>query len=512
MAKRDLLSIDDLTRADVELILDTAESFLPILERDIKKVPTLRGRTIINMFYESSTRTLTSFELAAKRLSADTMNVQAAGSAVDKGESLKDTILTLSAYQPDIIVMRHPQIGACRLVSRYTAGQRHQRRRRQVPAPVAVPARPVHPAPGAGPRPRRSQGLDRRRHPAQPRGAQRHRGLPAAGHGRHRRRAAAAHPARRRDARRQGRVRPGRARRGRRRLPAAHADGAHAGGSQLHPLAARVLDALRHDPGAAAARAEGHAPRPDQPRHRDQPRDRRPPRHAHPRAGRERPGRAHGDPLPHDRRLRRTTATRGERHERSASGASRGGRRPAHPRRARRRPAWPGSTRSSTSSSARAASPRSARVSRRPPGCASSTPPASCCCRVSSTCTRTCARPGARTKKTSTTASAAAAAGGYVAVFGMANTDPVVDSAPLLEGLARQAAAEARVPTGFFAAVSRGLEGEQLTEMHELAAGRRRGLQRRRQAARHGAAPAPRAAVRQGHRPLRRRPRRRTTR
>ena len=120
MAKRDLLSIDDLTRAEAELILETAESFLPVLQRDIKKVPTLRGRTIINMFYESSTRTLTSFELAAKRLSADTMNVRAAGSAVDKGESLKDTILTLSAYQPDIIVMRHPQIGACRLASRYT--------------------------------------------------------------------------------------------------------------------------------------------------------------------------------------------------------------------------------------------------------------------------------------------------------------------------------------------------------------------------------------------------------
>jgi len=120
VAKRDLLSIDDLSRADVELILDTAESFLPVLKRDIKKVPTLRGRTIINMFYESSTRTLTSFELAAKRLSADTMNIKAAGSAVDKGESLKDTILTLSAYSPDIIVMRHPQIGAGRLASRYT--------------------------------------------------------------------------------------------------------------------------------------------------------------------------------------------------------------------------------------------------------------------------------------------------------------------------------------------------------------------------------------------------------
>jgi aspartate carbamoyltransferase catalytic subunit len=120
MAKRDLLSLDDLTRDDAELILDTAESFLPVLHREIKKVPTLRGRTIINLFYESSTRTLASFELAGKRLSADVMNVKAKGSSVDKGESLKDTILTLSAYSPDIIVMRHPQIGAGQLASAYT--------------------------------------------------------------------------------------------------------------------------------------------------------------------------------------------------------------------------------------------------------------------------------------------------------------------------------------------------------------------------------------------------------
>jgi aspartate carbamoyltransferase catalytic subunit len=118
--KRDLVSMEDLTRADVELLLDTAESFLPIMHRDIKKVPTLRGRTIINLFYESSTRTLASFELAGKRLSADVVNIKAQGSSVDKGESLKDTILTLSAYAPDIIVMRHPQVGACRLISPLT--------------------------------------------------------------------------------------------------------------------------------------------------------------------------------------------------------------------------------------------------------------------------------------------------------------------------------------------------------------------------------------------------------
>jgi len=121
MSKRDLLSMDDLSRADVELILDTAESFVPILHRDIKKVPTLRGRTIVNFFYEASTRTSSSFDLAAKRLSADTIALKKSGSAIEKGESLKDTILTLSAYSPDIIVIRHPSAGACRLVARHTS-------------------------------------------------------------------------------------------------------------------------------------------------------------------------------------------------------------------------------------------------------------------------------------------------------------------------------------------------------------------------------------------------------
>ena len=90
------------------------------LDREVKKLPTLRGRTVINLFYESSTRTLASFELAAKRLSADTMSLRAAGSSVDKGESLKDTALTLAAYDPDVIVVRHPSIGAPQLVARWT--------------------------------------------------------------------------------------------------------------------------------------------------------------------------------------------------------------------------------------------------------------------------------------------------------------------------------------------------------------------------------------------------------
>ena len=119
-ARRHLLSIADLDRDDVERLLATAQSFAKALEREVKKLPTLRGRTIVNLFYESSTRTSSSFELAAKRLSADTMSIRSTGSAVDKGESLKDTALTLSAYDPDVIVIRHPQIGAPQLVTRYT--------------------------------------------------------------------------------------------------------------------------------------------------------------------------------------------------------------------------------------------------------------------------------------------------------------------------------------------------------------------------------------------------------
>ena len=88
------------------------------LDREVKKLPTLRGRTILHLFYESSTRTLSSFELAAKRLSADTMSLRASGSSVDKGESLRDTALTLASYDPDVIVVRHPAIGAAQFVAR----------------------------------------------------------------------------------------------------------------------------------------------------------------------------------------------------------------------------------------------------------------------------------------------------------------------------------------------------------------------------------------------------------
>jgi aspartate carbamoyltransferase catalytic subunit len=118
--RRHLLAVSDLSRTDVERILDTARALARSLDRDVKKLPTLRGRTIVHLFYESSTRTLSSFELAAKRLSADTMSLRSSGSSVDKGESLKDTALTLAAYDPDVIVIRHPSIGAPQLVARST--------------------------------------------------------------------------------------------------------------------------------------------------------------------------------------------------------------------------------------------------------------------------------------------------------------------------------------------------------------------------------------------------------
>jgi len=115
-----LISIGDLTRDDVERLLVTARSFEQSLDRELKKLPTLRGRLVVNMFFESSTRTSSSFELAAKRLSADVMSIKGAGSSVDKGESLKDTVLTLDAYNPDVIVIRHEHIGAPNLVARVT--------------------------------------------------------------------------------------------------------------------------------------------------------------------------------------------------------------------------------------------------------------------------------------------------------------------------------------------------------------------------------------------------------
>jgi aspartate carbamoyltransferase catalytic subunit len=116
--KKDLLSINDLTRDDIDLVLDTAEAMREVGERPIKKVPTLRGKTVVNLFYEPSTRTRTSFEIAEKRLSADTLNIAVASSSVLKGETLVDTALNIEAMAPDMIVLRHASSGAGHLLSR----------------------------------------------------------------------------------------------------------------------------------------------------------------------------------------------------------------------------------------------------------------------------------------------------------------------------------------------------------------------------------------------------------
>lgn len=115
-----LLSIEDVSREDIERICARAGAFAENQQREIKKVPALRGRTVLNLFYEASTRTRSSFELAAKRLSADVVNFSASGSSTEKGESLKDTVQTLSAHRPDAIVVRCPWAGAPALVAEWT--------------------------------------------------------------------------------------------------------------------------------------------------------------------------------------------------------------------------------------------------------------------------------------------------------------------------------------------------------------------------------------------------------
>ncbi len=118
---RNLLSIEDVSRTDIERILDRAASFEAVAGREIKKVPALRGRTVVNLFYEASTRTQSSFEIAAKRLSADVVTVKATGSSVEKGESLKDTVQTLTAYDPAAMVVRSPRVGSADLVAAWTS-------------------------------------------------------------------------------------------------------------------------------------------------------------------------------------------------------------------------------------------------------------------------------------------------------------------------------------------------------------------------------------------------------
>jgi aspartate carbamoyltransferase catalytic subunit len=118
LRRKDLLGIADLGADEISLVLETAEAMKEIGSRPIKKVPALRGKTVVNLFFEPSTRTRTSFEIAEKRLSADTLNIAIASSSVVKGETLADTALNLEAMQPDMIVLRHSSSGACHLLSR----------------------------------------------------------------------------------------------------------------------------------------------------------------------------------------------------------------------------------------------------------------------------------------------------------------------------------------------------------------------------------------------------------
>lgn len=118
--RKDLLGISDLSKEEILLILDSAESFKDVSRREIKKVPTLRGKTVITLFYEPSTRTRTSFEIAAKRLSADTINISASTSSYVKGESLKDTARNLESMKPDAIIIRHSMPGSPHMLADIT--------------------------------------------------------------------------------------------------------------------------------------------------------------------------------------------------------------------------------------------------------------------------------------------------------------------------------------------------------------------------------------------------------
>ncbi len=119
--RRHILDLDDFTRDEIEFVFETADAMKEVLEREIKKVPTLRGKTLVTLFYEPSTRTRVSFEQAAKNLSADVINLSASGSSVEKGESLIDTARTLQALGADIIVMRHYHAGAPYLIAQHVA-------------------------------------------------------------------------------------------------------------------------------------------------------------------------------------------------------------------------------------------------------------------------------------------------------------------------------------------------------------------------------------------------------
>jgi aspartate carbamoyltransferase catalytic subunit len=119
LSKKSILDIDSLSLEDIKLILSNADSFLEISRRDVKKVPTLRGKTVVNLFFEPSTRTKTSFEIAAKRLSADIINFSSSVSSIKKGESIIDTLKTILSMKVDLIVIRHSDSGTVKMVERF---------------------------------------------------------------------------------------------------------------------------------------------------------------------------------------------------------------------------------------------------------------------------------------------------------------------------------------------------------------------------------------------------------
>ena len=367
----------------------------------MKKLPTLRGRTVVNLFFESSTRTSSSFELAAKRLSADTMSIKAAGSSVDKGESLKDTALTLGAYDPDVIVIRHPQIGAPQLVAGVTGAHvvnagdgKHQH-----PTQALLDLYTIQEELG------RLEGLH----------------VAIVGDVLHSRVA-------------------------RSNIQALALIGAHvtlvgppallprgieamgcevstdigairdadvvyvlrmqrermAGGRELRAEPARVRGPLGRHARAAAAGPEGDAPRPDEPRRRDRPARRRLGRRADRDAGARRPRRPHGRPLrpahPRAGPSRVAVAARWRSRDALRQGRAEGG--PRRPRRPRARPGR-GHRRAARRADRRRRHRRVGASRRARTGTASSTAQGSCSRRPSSTRTCTCARPAARTRRRS---------------------------------------------------------------------------------------------------------------
>ena len=165
-----MLGLRELSAEEITLVLETADAFKQVGTREVKKVPALQGKTLINLFVEPSTRTRTSFELAAKRLSADIINISAAASSLTKGETLKDTARVLEANHADIIVLRHSSAGAPQFLASANRRQRDQRRRWRARTSHAGTARSLYDSRKEG-RGGRSARRDYRRHSFQPRRA-----------------------------------------------------------------------------------------------------------------------------------------------------------------------------------------------------------------------------------------------------------------------------------------------------------------------------------------------------